>query len=193
MVEETSDIVEPLVEKELKSVKNFVVLNEVDVYDNSRNYKGYAFNCSNGKVGTVIGIYKTPKRTAFCERYGFDYKNCVDIYFKPSSASGFSVNPSKVFLTQLPLSCLSFTKKSVIVENSRGYFRERIYQYIDYKTRSLKEPYSAVVFIFSNHEKQLILEKEGESKMKDLYHDLLINATNVVTTYDKVMKKGVEK
>lgn len=171
--------------------KNFVLVEEIDVYDNCKNYKGIPINCSTGRIGTTIGIYKTPRKTKYCERHGYNYKNCIDIYFKPSIKAGLSA--SEVLLAQLPLSCLCFSKKEIIIENSRGYFKEKVYSYISYKDRSSIDNYNTVTFIFTMNENKLILEKEGESVMKELYHDLLINATNVITSYEKVMKKGEQK
>lgn len=183
-MDENIEVVTPLKDNEIKKARKYVDIPETNLYDSSRNYKGYSLNCSSGRIGEIVGIFKTPKSTKFCDKYGFDYKNCVDMYFKVGKTG------KDVLLTQLPLSSLSFTKKSVLVENSRGYITEKRYKYIDFKTRSLKDSYKAVVFVFTNHEKELIAKTESESRLKDMYQQMTIDMANSISAYEKVRKKG---
>ena len=170
-----------------QKTKHFVDIPEVSIYDNAKNYKGYALHCDIGKIGIILGVYKCFKRTNNIAKNGWNYKDCVDIYFKPSSIGNVSMT-SNVMLTQIPLFVLDFSSKRIVVKRCKGYIKEKRYKYIDWKTRSIKESYDTVNLIFDKHEEGLIAKNQSLSHQIDIYRNLFYDTANVVKNYEKIRK-----
>lgn len=176
---------------ETEGLKEFVDIHKVNVYDNSKNYKGYGLYCNIGKIGVIVGLYKSYKETNNMVKKGWNYKDCVDIYFKPVKISG-SIG-TQVVLTQIPLFILDFSDKKIIVQKCKGYISEKKVKYIDFKTRSVKEVFNTVDLVFDKDDEKLIAENQVLSHQIDLYRNLFFDTANVVKNYGKIRSDGEKK